>query len=270
MAPKHSRHSPIVCSTELRAKLTTERDMKVEDFMNPLTKKLLWRGKLSEVERAALDDMIARVREFGAGEDLVREGEKPTSSILLLDGFAARYSLLDDGRRQIVALHVAGDFVDLHSFILKTMDHNVGALTRCRIAVVPHEFLQGITERLPHLTRLLWLTTLIDAAMHREWIVGMGRRSAFEHLAHLLCELYSRLEVMGLVDGASFNLPLTQADLGDALGLSLVHVNRTVRELRQSGLVTWRATRLTIKDWTGLAKLAQFDPTYLHLNRESQ
>jgi CRP-like cAMP-binding protein len=98
----------------------------------------------------------------------------------------------------------------------------------------------------------------------------MGRRSAVEHLAHLLCELYSRLEVMGLVDGASFNLPLTQADLGDALGLSLVHVNRTVRELRQSGLVTWRATRLTIKDWTGLAKLAQFDPTYLHLNRESQ
>ena len=136
-----------------------------------------------------------------------------------------------------MAIHVVGDFVDLHSFVLKTMDHSVGALTRCRVALVPHEFLQGVTERLPHLTRLLWLDTLVDAATHREWIVGMGRRSALEQLAHLICELYVRLEVLGQVDGATFDLPLTQTDLGDALGLSLVHINRTVRELREAGLL---------------------------------
>jgi CRP-like cAMP-binding protein len=234
---------------------------------NPLTKKLLWHGDLSPAERATLDAMIERTKEIASGEDLVREGDKPSHSILLLSGFAARYTLVDDGRRQIMAVHVTGDFVDLHSFVLKTMDHSVGALTRCRIALVPHDFLQGITERLPHLTRLLWLDTLVDAATHREWIVGMGRRSALEQLAHFVCELYVRLEVLGLVEGASFELPLTQTDLGDALGLSLVHINRTVRELRESGLVGWRGAQVTIKNWDKLAALAQFDPTYLHLNR---
>lgn len=237
---------------------------------NPLTKKLLWHGALADSERAALDVMLERTREFSAGEDLVREGDKPTNSILLLSGFAARYTLVDDGRRQIMAIHVVGDFVDLHSFVLKTMDHSVGALTRCRVALVPHEFLKGVTERLPHLTRLLWLDTLVDAATHREWIVGMGRRSALEQLAHLICELYVRLEVLGQVDGATFELPLTQTDLGDALGLSLVHINRTVRELREADLIKWRGARVTIKDWNKLATLAQFDPTYLHLNREGK
>ena len=237
---------------------------------NPLTRKLLWHGELSATERTALDAMIERKKEFAAGEDLVREGERPSNSILLLDGFAARYTLVDDGRRQIMAIHVVGDFVDLHSFVLKTMDHSVGALTRCRVALVPHEFLQGITERLPHLTRLLWLDTLVDAATHREWIVGMGRRSALEQLAHLVCELYVRLEVLGQVDGATFELPLTQSDLGDALGLSLVHINRTVRELREAGLLAWRGSHVTIREWDKLAALAQFDPTYLHLNREGK
>jgi CRP-like cAMP-binding protein len=237
---------------------------------NPLTRKLLWHGELSETERAALDAMIERTRDVFAGEDIVREGEKPSHSVLLLAGFAARYSLVDDGRRQIMAIHIVGDFVDLHSFVLKTMDHSVGALTRCRIALVAHDFLNSVTERLPHLTRLLWLDTLVDAATHREWMVGMGRRSALEQLAHLVCELYVRLEVLGQVDGASFDLPLTQTDLGDALGLSLVHINRTVRELRQAGLVTWRGSQVTIHNWTKLAELAQFDPTYLHLNREGR
>jgi CRP-like cAMP-binding protein len=237
---------------------------------NPLTKKLLWHGELSPAERATLDAMIERTKDIASGEDLVREGDKPNHSILLLSGFAARYTLVDDGRRQIMAVHVTGDFVDLHSFVLKTMDHSVGALTRCKIALVPHDFLQGITERLPHLTRLLWLDTLVDASTHREWIVGMGRRSALEQLAHFVCELYVRLEVLGLVDGGSFELPLTQTDLGDALGLSLVHINRTVRELRESGLVTWRGAQVTIKNWDKLVALAQFDPTYLHLNREGR
>jgi CRP-like cAMP-binding protein len=237
---------------------------------NPLTRKLLWHGELSATERTTLDAMIERTKDIAAGEDLVREGDKPHHSILLLSGFAARYTLVDDGRRQIMAIHVTGDFVDLHSFVLKTMDHSVGALTRSRIALVPHDFLQTVTERLPHLTRLLWLDTLVDASTHREWIVGMGRRSALEQLAHLVCELYVRLEVLGLVDGATYDLPLTQTDLGDALGLSLVHINRTVRELRESGLVTWRGSQITIKDWGRLAALAQFDPTYLHLNREGR
>src|SRR5689334_13933411 len=126
----------------------------MSNVSNPLVRKLLWHGELSEAERAVLENMVERTKDIAAGEDLVRDGDKPTNSILLLQGFAARYSLVDDGRRQIVAIHVSGDFVDLHSFVLKTMDHSVGTLTRCRIALVPHEFLNAITERLPHLTRL--------------------------------------------------------------------------------------------------------------------
>jgi CRP-like cAMP-binding protein len=161
---------------------------------------------------------------------------------------------------------VLGDFVDLHSFLLGKMDHGVVALTPCRVGVVPHEELRAITERYPHLTRLLWLSTLIDGAIHREWLVAMGRRSALGHTAHLICELFLRLQAVGQVDGTTMQLPITQAELGDTLGISTVHVNRVVQELRNQGLITWRGEKLTIDDWDALRNAAEFDPTYLHLN----
>jgi CRP-like cAMP-binding protein len=200
--------------------------------------------------------------------DLVREGDRPTESSLLLDGFAARYKLLRNGRRQITALHIPGDFVDLHSFLLKKMDHGVVALTRCRVGLVPHSTLHEITETHLHLGRLLWLSTLIDAAIHREWLVAMGRRPALNQIAHLVCELFLRLQAVGLTQDKSFELPLTQAELGDVLGLSTVHVNRVIQQLRADGVITWSEKRIVIEDWSHLQQIAEFDPTFLNLENE--
>lgn len=192
----------------------------------------------------------------------------PAESSLLLDGFAARYKIFSNGRRQITAIHVPCDFVDLHSFILKTMDHGVLALTPCRVAVVPHGALERITDEHPHLTRLLWLNTLIDGAIHREWLTAMGRLSATAHMSHFICELFLRLKVVGRADGDTIQLPLTQAELGDTLGLSTVHVNRVLQELRKDGLIRWQGDALRILDWERLKKVGEFTTTYLSLDHE--
>jgi CRP-like cAMP-binding protein len=199
---------------------------------------------------------------------MVREGDRPTESTVLIMGFAARYNLLQSGKRQIAALHVPGDFVDLHSFLVKKMDHAVLALTPCTVGAVPHETLHGISENHPHLARLLAVHIAVDGAIHRQWIVAMGRRSALEHTAHLLCELFLRLQVVGLTESYSFKLPLTQAELGDTLGLSTVHVNRVLQELRKEGLITWRGETVVIEDWPRLQELAEFDPAFLSQESE--
>lgn len=235
---------------------------------NSLVLKLEQRDRLSDDEKRVLESAISRVRVVEADEDIVHEGETPSESSLLLDGFAARYKIFSNGRRQITAIHVAGDFVDLHSFLLKTMDHGVLALTPCRVAVVPHAALERITDEHPHLTRLLWLNTLIDGAIHREWLTTMGRLSATAHMAHFICELFLRLKAVGRTDGDTIHLPLTQAELGDTLGLSTVHVNRVLQELRKEGLIRWQGDALTILDWERLEKVGEFTPTYLNLQHE--
>ncbi|TWH01317.1 CRP-like cAMP-binding protein [Mesorhizobium sp. J18] len=236
----------------------------------PLLIKLARRDELSDEERQAVEAAIAKIDMVAAGRELVAEGARLNHSILLIEGFTARCKILRDGTRQIASLHIDGDFIDLHSFVLKVMDHTIVALTQCRIAIVPHERLKLITERYPHLTRLLWLNTVIDAAIHREWLVSVGRRSAQASLAHLLCEMYLRLHAVGKVTEWSFVLPVTQADLGDMLGLSIVHVNRNVKKLRETGFIVWEGSRVTIRDWDRLSELAEFDPTYLSLNVEAR
>jgi CRP-like cAMP-binding protein len=238
-------------------------------MLQALVTKLEQRGQLSAEERRVVEGLITRVREVKSDEDIVREGDRPSESSVMLGGFSARYKILSNGRRQITALHVLGDFVDLHSFLLGKMDHGVVALTPCRIGVVAHDDLRAITDRYPHLTRLLWLNTLVDGAIHREWLVAMGRRSALGHTAHLICELFLRLKSVGQTDGNTMHLPVTQAELGDTLGISTVHVNRVVQELRSQGLITWRGEKLTIDDWNALSEVAEFDATYLHLDGKS-
>jgi CRP-like cAMP-binding protein len=174
-----------------------------------------------------------------------------------------RYKDLRNGSRQISELHVAGDFVDLHSFTLKKLDHSIMTLTPCRIAPVPHERLKAITEQLPHLTRLLWFSTNLDAAIHREWVLSLGRRTALARTAHLFCELYLRLQLVGLTEGLTYRLELTQVDLAECLGLTSIHVNRTLKALRESDLVEFRGGTVTIRDFDRLASLAEFDPGYL-------
>jgi len=234
----------------------------------PLIHKLGQRDDLSEEEKQVLNDAISRVVQFGADEDMVREHDRPSESKLLLEGWASRYMTLENGRRQIIAIQTSGDFVDLHSFPLKKMDHSIGTLTRCTVALVPHEALREITENYPHLTRLLWINTLIDGAILRRWLLNLGRKSAIESMAHLLCELYTRLKVVGLTQGYTFRVPVTQVEFGDCLGLSTVHTNRVLGDLRSAGLVMWRGETVEITDWEGLQSLAQFDPTYLNLEDE--
>ena len=232
-------------------------------MIEPLLLNLQSHDVMSIEETNVLRAMIVKEVHFKTGEDLVAEGSRPSYSTLMLDGFAARYKLMPDGSRQITALHIAGDFVDLHAFLLKKMDHGIVALTPCRIAPVAHPHLKLITETQPHLSRLLWLDTLVDGAIHREWIVAMGRRSKKAHLAHLICELFKRLQVVKKTDGNSFQFPLSQAEMADVLGLSVVHLNKTLQTLRKSETVIWEQREVRILDWEGLTAIAGFDPTYL-------
>jgi len=163
---------------------------------------------LTDWERERLAAVISRGRSVAVGQDIVSVGTRPTYSTLLIEGLAARYKLLADGSRQITALQVTGDFVDLHAFLLKTMDHGIVALSPCVVAYAPHADLKTITEEAPHLARLLWLDTLVDGAIHREWIVAMGRRSKDGHLAHLICELFVRLRAVNRTSGHSFHFLL--------------------------------------------------------------
>jgi CRP-like cAMP-binding protein len=180
---------------------------------------------------------------------------------------SVRSNIFADGRRQISAVHITGDFVDLHGFLLETMDHNVNALSAVKVAFVPHTAIRAITENEPHLTRLLWLLTLIDAATHRQWLAAAGRLLAAEQMARFICEMLTRMEAAGLVDDLTFSLPLSQIALGDALGLSTVHVNRTLQDLRRRGLVRWTGTTVTVMDRARLEELGEFDPAYLNLVR---
>lgn len=235
-------------------------------MVHPLIAKLGHRDRLTDGERARIEAMSSSTRVLEPNEDIVKEGASPDTSCLIVEGWAMRSKSLSDGRRQITAFHIAGDFVDLHSFLLKPMDHTVTALTRCKLALVPHTALMKVTEEEPHLTRVFWLNTLIDAAIQREWMVALGRLPAAGRLGRLICELFLRLEAVGLTQAQGFDFPITQTGLADALGISGVHVNRTIQELRRASLITWQGSRVTIKDFTGLKAVAEFDPTYLNLS----
>ena len=207
------------------------------------------------------------MRQVPADQVLIRKGVELSESMLLLEGMLCRFKDLRDGRRQLLELHVAGDFADLHSFTLKRLDHNVMSLTLCRIATVAHDNLRRITEQHPHLARVYWFMTNMDAAIQREWTMSLGRRDAAARLAHLFCELYVRLEIVGLTRGHEFDCPLTQADIAEYVGLTPVHVNRTLQRLRREELIRFERQVLTILDWPGLQRAAEFDPSYLYLER---
>ena len=229
--------------------------------------KLRARDELSSDEEQAIRGAIAEFRDYPADKTFIKPGERLDHSTLLLDGLMCRYKDLRDGQRQITELHVAGDFADMHSFTLKRLDHSVMTLTPCRAAIVPHERLREITERYPHLTRIYWFGTNLDAAIHREWELSLGRRSALSRTAHLFCEILVRLEIVGLTDGTSYELKLTQTDLAECLGLTSVHTNRTLKELREGGMVEFRGGRVSILDLPALERVAEFDRSYLYLER---
>lgn len=225
------------------------------------------RDDVSAEEEAVLRAMITETREIPAKANFIRGGQRLSSSTLLLEGMVCRYKDLRDGRRQISGMHLAGDFVDLHAFTLKRLDHHLMTMTQCKVAIVPHERLMALSENHPHLSRLYWFCTNMDAASHREWELSLGRRSAIARVAHLLCELRVRFEIVGMTDGQTFALPLTQVDIAECVGLTSVHVNRTVRQLRERRLANVQRGEVEILDRPGLEMLAEFDPAYLYLEK---
>jgi CRP-like cAMP-binding protein len=215
-------------------------------------------------EIQAISSLPAQVRETRAGEALVREGDRPSQCCILLAGLACRQKFVSDGRRQIMSFHINGDIPDLHSVHIDVMDHDVAMLQPGKVAFVPHAALLALMEQHPRIAAALWRCTLIDASIFRQWMVGMGRKSAYARVAHLLCELVVLARAVDLGADGIDHMP-TQEELGDALGLSVVHVNRTMRTLREEKLIETRGKRLTILDWTGLTQAAGFSPSYLHL-----
>lgn len=236
-------------------------------FLATHLRKLRKRDEISAAEEAAIEDAISEVRSLPADIVAIREGQELDVSTLLLTGWMGRTKMMATGERQITELHVAGDFADLHSFTLKRLDHDVVTLSDCTIGVVPHQRLQDISERHPHLTRVYWFMTNLDASITREWALSLGRRSALQRMANLFCELFVRLEIVGLTDGCTYEFPLTQRELSECLGLTGVHVNRTLQELRRRELIEVESKRVTIRNLPALQAVAEFDPAYLYLER---
>ncbi|WP_245447241.1 Crp/Fnr family transcriptional regulator [Methylobacterium sp. 17Sr1-1] len=237
--------------------------------MDMLIRKLESISRISDEERRAIEHLPVTGRHLAAHQDIVREKDQPSQCCLLLEGWMCRYQVLSEGKRQIFSFHIPGDIPDLQSLHLKVMDHSVCTMTQATVAFIPHEALLELTAALPDIAAKLWRDTLVDGAIFRQWMTGIGRRSATEAIAHLFCEMYVKLEAVGLARDHAYRLPITQAELGDALGLSNVHVNRTLRELRRGELITLHGGKLEINNWQEIAKLCDFDPTYLHLERRA-
>jgi CRP-like cAMP-binding protein len=223
-------------------------------------------GPLSEEDQRAIKTyVVGPLKTYQTREDIVVEGDRPNQIAIVVKGLCCRYKLLADGSRQIMSLHIPGDAPDVESLFLKRMDHSLGTLDGAVILHVPHESMFKMFEEAPRVQQLFWHWTLIEASIFREWIVNVGRREAYSRIAHLLCETVTRLRAAGLSDGVTCDLPITQTELADATGLSAVHVNRSVQNLRKDGLISFRAGSLTVMDWSGLVQAAGFDPAYLHI-----
>jgi CRP-like cAMP-binding protein len=233
---------------------------------NPLLRKLANFTALSKEESRAVVDACKDAREVAAHEDVIAQGDRTGGVKLLLEGFACRYKTLEDGRRQIVAFFVPGDLCDLRVFILKRMDHSIGAIASSRVATISPDDVLTLMRNYPTLTTALWWSTLVEEAIAREWILNVGQRNALERMAHLFCELLYRFRAVGLNQGMSCTLPLTQVELAESLGLSSVHVNRTLQALRRRKLITLDAGTLTLRDLPALEELSLFNPEYLHLD----
>lgn len=232
---------------------------------NPLARKLQCYVRLSELDLMWLDECLASGRMVSARADIIHEGDDPRAINVILDGWACHYKQLANGRRQIVGLLLPGDPCDPDVFLLNEMDHTIGAITPVLLSHISGTALQAATARSPRLDLAFRREALASAAIQREWTVSLGCRTGIERLAHLFCELHARLTAVGRADGNTCPLPMTQHDLAEALGQTSVHINRTLQEMRGQGLITLRGKRLTIHDPAALARLAQFDPTYLHL-----
>jgi CRP-like cAMP-binding protein len=233
---------------------------------NLLIRKLERFAPLSADDRALLDDLLVPSRIVPARSDIIQEGQSSDDVRLILKGFACRYKLLPTGGRQIVGFLLPGDLCDLNNCILNAMDHSIGTLSACTVVDIPRRRILELTER-PGIARAFWWVTLVDEGTLREWLLNIGQRPAVQRIGHILCELFTRLQVVGLADPAGYDLPLTQADIGDIVGLSYVHVNRCLQTLKEMRLIILKHKTVSISDLDRLMDYVGYNPNYLHLER---
>ena len=237
--------------------------------LSALVARLSWVMPLSDEARRTIEMLPVTVQELGPNTDLIHPGDHSTNCCLVLSGWLGRFTMLPQGERQFLALHIAGDIPDLQTLHLPIVDHGICAFTQVTVALIPHEAVRDLMVRHPDVATALWREVLVTASITNEWLIGLGRRSGPKRLAHLLCELYIRQKAAGLVkEEGHCALPLTQTVLADALGLTSVHINRMLQEMRTQQVIQCRQRTLTILDWTRLRKLGEFDPLYLHLDPE--
>lgn len=235
---------------------------------NPLIHRLEHCVGLDSDSRAALlAAMQGRVRQIAARRDIIAEGDRTDSVTILLSGWACRTKQLEDGRRQIAGFLLPGDFCDLQMYMLNEMDHSVSSLSPAAVCEIGRDSFERLLAAAPRLVRAFVRDLLVEASIQREWVLSLGQRSALERIGHLLCEIYVRLKAIGQIKAGSCAFPLTQTELADATGLSTVHVNRTLQELRAASLIVLDGHTLTIPDFDELAAAALFSPAYLHLDR---
>jgi CRP-like cAMP-binding protein len=225
------------------------------------------RAPLDGEDRQAFLKLPFELRHVDANRYIVREGDRAPGATLIVEGLAFRHKVTIEGARQIVSVHVPGDFIDLEGSLLMVADHNVQALTTCEVATVPREAIVALIHARPLLAHAMWVDTLIDGSIYREWIVNVGRRDSRSGMCHLLCEFARRLEAAGLADAAGYELPMTQEQLADSLGITPVHVNRILRELDREGLVVRNKRFVRVPNWEALRRAGGFNELYLHLNQ---
>jgi CRP-like cAMP-binding protein len=239
--------------------------------LEPLVKKLAYRSRLDTQDRAAIMALPFTVKTLERSQFVVRERELATHSCVMLSGYSIRSKLVVTGNRQIVAIHMKGECVDLQNSLLKVADHSVQMLTPAKVALIAREEVIRLTLERPRIGHAMWIDTLVDGSIFREWIANVGRRDARTRVAHLLCEFALRLKSAGLGDETGYQLPMTQEQLADATGLTPVHVNRTLKALDRDGLIDRSNPRVIhIGDWRKLADVGDFDSNYLHMRSDDR
>lgn len=238
-----------------------------DNVFNLMVRKFETRSPLDDQDRTALLELPHRRQWVEPSVYIVREGEAAKRSCLILSGFAYRHKVTAEGARQIISVHIAGDFVDLDAALLNVSDHNVQALTRCELAMIPRQAMRELIASRPRIAMAMWVDSLIDSSIFREWVVNVGRRDARSRIAHLLCEIGRRMEIAGLADENGFDLPMTQEQFADATGLTAVHVNRVLTRLEREGLIRRERRHITIPQKDGLRTVAGFSELYLHLDQ---
>jgi CRP-like cAMP-binding protein len=235
--------------------------------VDTLIRKLRADTNLTEEGIAVIRSLPIQVKEMRPDTFIVREGDRPTQCCLIVRGFACRSKVAENGKRQILSFHISGDIPDLQSLFLKKMDHDLATISSCTLGFIEHRIVDKLITEHPSVARALWRETLIDSSILREWIVNMGLRQASSRLAHLLAELRERMAAVGLTENETFEFPVTQTELAEALGLTPVHVNRVLQEFRAARVLDLHKNKVTIIDLPEVMATAGFDDSYLHIVR---